>query len=194
MKKWLFIFFFGATASLQAQEKQLAKDEDGKFIFYQVVDTSAVAKQILIEKAKTFLTTLNKKHLKLSKVTDSALTADGKMILERTVLTVGHPSGEVSYTLTFEAKDNKYRFWLKNFLFTPYQRDRYGNFVAATTVGTPLEQKVSKLSQSNWRDIQNATFAKAAKFGADFRKYMASIEAEAKKTASPPNQISTKKW
>ncbi|RZK84776.1 MAG: hypothetical protein EOO98_16520, partial [Pedobacter sp.] len=34
--------------------------------------------------------------------------------------------------------------------FIPYQRDRYGNFVASTTVGIPLESNPGKLNAGEW--------------------------------------------
>lgn len=193
MKYFLFIVLATFSISLAAQQKQFSKDDSGKFIYYQVVDSQAVAKDTLLQRAKTFVNVLYKKTMKPESVSDSSISAKGTMVIDKTILVAGHPSGEVSYQFVCEVRNGKYRFWLTDMQFIPYQRDRYGNFVATTQIGTPLERTPGKLSAGAWKDILNSTYTKVEKFGAEFKKFMATsrVVAPAKKK---PETISTKKW
>lgn len=193
MKYILFIILATFSISLAAQQKQFSKDDSGKFIYYQVVDSQAVAKDTLLQRAKTFVDVLYKKTMKPESVSDSSISAKGTMVIDKTILVAGHPSGEVSYQFVCEVRNRKYRFWLTGMQFIPYQRDRYGNFVATTQIGTPLERTPGKLSAGAWKDILNSTYTKAEKFGAEFKKFMATsrVAVPAKKK---PETISTKKW
>ncbi|KIA93011.1 hypothetical protein OC25_15060 [Pedobacter kyungheensis] len=193
MKYILFIVLATFSVSLAAQQKQFSKDDSGKFIYYQVVDSQAVAKDTLLQRAKTFVNVLYKKTMKQENVSDSSISAKGTMVIDKTILVAGHPSGEVSYQFVCEVRNGKYRFWLTDLQFIPYQRDRYGNFVATTQIGTPLERTPGKLSAGAWKDILNSTYTKVEKFGAEFKKFMATsrVAVPAKKK---PETISTKKW
>lgn len=191
MKYTLAIFLLLLTIELSAQEKQFPKDENGKFIYYKVVDSQSLDKSVLIDRATNFFTT-NKNLLKIAERTDTSILATGKLIIDKTVLVVGHPSGELNYNLYFQVKEGKYRYWLTDFTYIPYQRDRYGNFVAKTNITTPLEKQVDKLNAGSWRDVQAGAYAKVAKLSDAFKKYLATD----KKVPVPAKEktISTKKW
>ncbi|WP_147273676.1 DUF4468 domain-containing protein [Pedobacter chinensis] len=192
MKYTLAIIFSIFIVKLPAQEKQFSKDEQGKFIYYQVVDSQVVSKAVLLERAKHFIHSSNKKLMKPERSTDTSVLANGKLIIDKTILVAGHPSGEVNYNFVFEAREGKYRFWLTDFEYIPYQRDRYGNFVATTNIGTPLEKRVDKLNAGTWKDIQASAYAKAVKFADSFKKFLATD----KKVPEPVKKevISTRKW
>ena len=192
MKHLLFIILVLFSIKLSAQQKQFSKDDNGKFIYYQVVDSQMIGKDTLLQRAKSFVNVAYKKSMRQESATDSSVLAKGTLIIDKTILVAGHPSGEVSYNFVFEARNGKYRFWLTDLLFIPYQRDRYGNFVATTKIGVPLERTPGKLSAGAWKDILNSAYNKIEKFGDDFKKYLATNRVEkAKKKAET---ISTKKW
>ena len=192
MKHLLFIILVLFSIKLSAQQKQFSKDDNGKFIYYQVVDSQMISKDTLLQRAKSFVNVAYKKSMRQESATDSSVLAKGTMIIDKTILVAGHPSGEVSYNFVFEARNGKYRFWLTDLLFIPYQRDRYGNFVATTKIGVPLERTTGKLSAGAWKDILNSAYNKIEKFGDDFKKYLATNRVEkAKKKAET---ISTKNW
>lgn len=192
MKYILFIILAVFSFNLSAQQKQFSKDDQGKFIYYKVVDSQQADKNTLVLRAKDFVGG-RKKGLKLQSESDSALLAKGTLIIDKTILVVGHPSGEVNYNLTFEARNGKYRFWLTDLEYIPYQRDRYGNFVATTKIATPLEKSVDKLTAAQWRDIQAATYDKVDRLATDFKKFLAT-DKMAKVPAKTAEAISTKKW
>lgn len=192
MKHIILILLVASSIHLSAQQKQFSKDDNGKFIYYKVVDSQSLNKDTLLQRAKSFVNVAYKKSMKQESATDSSVLAKGTMIIDKTILVAGHPSGEVSYNFVFEARNGKYRFWLTDLLFIPYQRDRYGNFVATTNVGEPLERTPGKLSAGAWKDIVSSAYNKIEKFGEDFKKYLATnrVEKAKKKTET----ISTKKW
>lgn len=177
---------------LSAQQKQFPLDDNGKFIYYKVVDSQVVIKDSLMQRAKHFLYSINRKSIQQQTLTDTSIIAKGKIVIDKTILVAGHPSGELSYRFVFEARNGKYRFWLTDFEYIPYQRDRYGNFVATTTIGTPLEKTPSKLTSGEWKDIVSSAYDKTTKFGEDFKKYLATNRVDKPKKKS--ETISTKKW
>ncbi|WP_316814329.1 DUF4468 domain-containing protein [Pedobacter heparinus] len=185
-----FLFFFSLICSAQ---DSLPYDERGKLIYYEVVELKDVAKDSLIWRANDFLNK-NQKRFKLKSATgDSLLQADGKMIINKTALVLTRPSGEVKYNFYVESKAGKYRFWLTDFVFIPYQRDRYGNFVAATTIGTPLESKPGKLNAAEWKGYISATGKEARILAVQFKEAMLHKKA-VQPVTQPVKTISTKKW
>ena len=193
MKYIFFIILSTLSINLFAQQKQFSKDDNGKFIYYKVVNSQTVSKATLQKRALNFVNDFYKKQMKLASQTDTSVVASGKLIIDKTVLVIGHPSGEVNYNFTLETRDGKYRYWLTDFEFIPYKRDRYGNFAASTTVATPLEKERSKLNAGEWKAIQQSAYDKAAKFGQAFEKYLAT-DIAVKSQPKAPQVISTKKW
>ncbi|MDQ0970094.1 hypothetical protein QFZ20_005497 [Flavobacterium sp. W4I14] len=178
MKHLLFITLALFSIQLSAQQKQFSKGGNGKFIYYQVVDSQLISKDTLLQRAKSFVNVAYKKSMREESATDTSVLAKGAMVIDKTILVAGHPSGEISYNFVFEARNGKYRFWLTDLLFIPYQRDRYGNFVATTKIGVPLERTPGKLSAGAWKDILNSAYNKIEKFGDDFKKYLATNKVE----------------
>lgn len=167
----LAILLFFTNASF-AQEKPLSNDDRGKLIYYEVVAVKDISKDSLSTRAARFF----KKSSKLLKLKsqdgDSVFRAEGKLIINKTALVLSRPSGEVLYNFYVEVREGKYRFWLTDFNFIPYQRDRYGNFVASTTIGTPLETKPGRLNAAEWAGYQKATTSAANVFAGRFKVAM----------------------
>ena len=192
MKYIILIFLVAFSIDLSAQQKQFSKDDNGKFIYYKVVDSQLLSKDTLLQRAKSFVNVAYKKSMKAESITDTSILAKGTMVIDKTILVAGHPSGEISYSFVFEARNGKYRFWLTDLLYIPYQRDRYGNFVATTKIGTPLERNPGKLNAGAWKDVVNSAYNKIDKFADDFKKYLATNRVE--KAKKKIETISTKKW
>ncbi|RZL38672.1 MAG: DUF4468 domain-containing protein [Pedobacter sp.] len=190
MKYRLVLFVVLFSFKLSAQQKQFSSDDNGKFIYYEVVE-KATGKDSLLLRANIFID-LYKKTIKKHSTTDTSIIAKGVMVIDKTILVASHPSGEVNYKLTFEARDNKYRFWLTDFEYIPYGRDRYSNYVPTTKIATPLEKTPGKLSAGEWKDIVEAAYNKTAKFAENFKKALATNQTEKQKKKA--GTISTKKW
>jgi len=192
MKIFLGLFCLLVSGFATAQEVSLAHDERGKLLHYEIVEVSETSKDKLQDRALAFFK--NSPHVKLkSKPSDTLMRAEGKMVINKTALVLNRPSGEIKYNFYVECRENKYRFWLTDFTFIPYQRDRYGNFVAATTVGTPLETEPGKLNAAEWKGYVNSTAKESAAFSIRFKDYMLNKE-EIKPAVPPVEKISTVKW
>jgi len=174
-----------------AQTEALAIDEQGKYIVYELVAAKGISKDQLKERAITFFK-IERKDLKLKSNTgDTTFSAAGKLIINKTVLVMSHPSGEVVYHFQSEVKNEKFRFWLTDFSFVPYQRDRYGNFVATTNKGTPLENNPGKLNEAQWKEYRSQTATYAIQFSKEFKNYMLNTQA---KTQSAVKKVVSKEW
>lgn len=169
---FLFLFVMGVVQVRAQEEALLPLDEKGKLIYYEVVALKDQPKDSLQLRALNYFKG-NKSLKSNSAIGDSLWVAEGKMVVDKTLLVMSHPSGEILYRFYVEVKDQKYRFWISDFNFIPYQRDRYGNFVPSTPIGTPLEKDPGKLNMSQWKEyqLQATTFAKA--LAVSFKQYMA---------------------
>lgn len=191
---FLILLFFCASLHIIAQtdkkEEEMPRDERGKYVHYEVIEKSPVPVDSLKYRALAFF---NKKKFSAVKQQDDQTEADGKLVINKTAFVLAHPSGEVLYHFVFEVKEGKYRFWLTDFLFVPYKRDRYGNFVASTVKGIPLETDPGKLNAAEWASYVEATAKYASAFGAEFKDYLSA--AQKKKALNEPKKtISKKDW
>ena len=190
MKYSLILVFASLSLCAFAQQKQFTLDERGKYVYYEVVDVKT-SKDSLVLRAENFIK-LNKKSFVKSTLTDSSITSDGKMIVDKTILVASHPSGEVNYAFNFEARDGKYRYWITDLEYIPYNRDRYGNYVPTTNIATPLEKTPGKLSAGAWKDILESVYTKAEKLGENFKKALSTIQV--KTQTKKIESVSTRKW
>ena len=168
---FILICFFQANAQT---DESLPLDERGKLIYYEVVTVKNIKPQTLKVRVLNFV---NKKNndLKLKSLQgDTTFLAKGKLVISKTLLVMSHPSGEVQYEFQIDIKEGKYRFWLTNFSFLPYQRDRYGNFIPSTTVGIPLENDPGKLNAGQWKEYKSQTAKYAKDFAGKFKLAMTS--------------------
>ena len=186
------IIFLSATIASFGQDKPLPVDERGKLIYYEVVVAGKTPADSLLTRAKTFLAA-DKKFKVSTLASDTALAATGKMMISKSALGMARPMGAVDYNFYVEVKEGKYRFWLTDFLFIPYSRDRYGNFVPETNIGVPLEREQGKLRAAEWLGYQKITAREAKAIGDRFKNALAT-RIYAKESPKPKQTISTKKW
>lgn len=155
---------FVCRLGLFAQSDQLPLDENGKFTYFELVNQPQMNEFALKTQFLIFLQKYRPKLKVNSTQADSVIECTGKFVIQKTILVSAHPSGEIQYKLQIEFKRGKYRFWLSNFEYLPYQRDRYGNFVPSTNRGVMLEKSPDSLNKGAWYEIRSL----AAKFSADF--------------------------
>ena len=177
-----------------AQGIKLSRDERGKLMYYEVVDKKDTAASVLAARAKAYFDAA--KDLKVVASTgDSLRTVQGKFVIRKTAFMLARPSGEVTYNMYLGLREGKYRFWLTDFVFIPYQRDRYGNFVPSTTIGTPLETEPGKLNAAEWESYVSATEKSAAEFARQFKQHMSAVSpATPRKKEAPVISTQDKKW
>lgn len=187
---FLMLLIFGS--SLLAQEvSELPKDETGKYIYYEVVHGVVLPEDSLIQKLTDFIAE-NKKEIKEVSRAEKSIKAKGKMVISKTLAMLSRPSGEIIYNFYFEVNEQKYRFWLTDFKFIPYYRDRYGNFVPSTSVGEPLENKPKKSNAAQWEDYKVQVSNYTVNFANRLKNYLSS-KPEQKLTPSEKKVVS-KTW
>jgi len=171
----------------------LSLNEHGRLILYEIVTADKISKEKLYERSDLFLHHYKKFKVIKEGSTDSSLLARGKFVLTKNSFVLSHPSGEVLFKLSVEVKEGRYRFWLTDFSYIPYVRDRYGNFVPSTAKGAPLEQRPAGYSEANWNDNLMGTAKQARVLANDLKKALAEdVQQPAKKAAAVT--VSTNNW
>ena len=120
------------------------------------------------------------------------IKGDGKFLVYGGLSVLKHEQGEIAYQVNIEFKDQKYRFWLTGFVFTPYQRDRYGNFVPQEGVDIPLEQGLSKLDKKDLDGYLDETGAFCKQFGDHLKNYL--LKLPEPKKAENVKKVVTDNW
>ena len=173
-----------------AQKSLLSQDEHNKYIYYQVVDRPGVSADSLQKNVSYFVQDMYPKSKSAQIIPPGASIKD--KFLTYTSL-VKHENGEMAYTFTIECKDSKYRYWLTDFAFTPYERNRYGVFVPVNGIRIPLENASSKITKKDLDGYFDQTGAFCKQLGDKLKKYMTEGRAipKADKTVK---KIVTDKW
>ena len=174
-----------------AQSELLSFDEHNKYIYYQVVDMPAISADSLHYRSLNFLKKEYPKF-KLKINNPDELSGQGQFLTYGGISILKHEKGAITYTVNIEFKDQKYRYWLTGFTFTPYERDRYGNFVPRTGIDIPLESASSKLDKKDVDSYLNETGAFCKQFGENLKQYI--IKAPASKKAEIIKKAVPDKW
>lgn len=192
MKTILISLFCILTVKITlAQSDLLSFDEHNKYIFYQVVDMPGFSVDSLRDRGVNYLNVVYPKYQLKSKAGNN-LTGEGSFLTYGGVSVLKHEKGEINYTFTIEFKDHKYRYWLTGFVFTPYQRDRYGNFVPQQGIDIPLETADKKLDKKDLAAYLNETGAFCKKFGDGLKQYITNVPAPKKEEMT--KKVVTDKW
>ena len=184
----LACIFFGKVTL--AQKELLSFDEHNKYIYYQVADIPGLPADTLHSRGVCFLKTTYPK-IKL-KQTATAISGEDKFVVFGGVSVLKHESGEIAYLVNIECKDQKYRYWLTNFTFTPYQRDRYGNFVPEAGINIPLENALSKFDKKDVDSYLDETGAFCKQLGDRLKLYMIKVPTAKKEEIT--KKVVTDKW
>lgn len=187
---FLLIFGLGISKVASAQKSLLSIDENNKYIYYQVADMPGIKADSLHNNVVLFIKEFYSKERSLQLTNTGAIVKD--KFLTYTSL-VKHENGEMAYTLNIECKDGKYRFWVTDFVFTPYEKNRYGTFTPVNGVALPLEKAQDKLMKKDVEGYFDQTGAFCKQLGDKLKKYMTEGKAQPK-VDKPVKKIVTDKW
>jgi len=196
MKKLIVFFTFLLTVNIVfAQKDSLAFDENSKYIYYQVVQQPGLASDTLYDRAFYFFKTAH--PATVFKLTgedkaSGALTGTGSFLVSKKSLVTSHEDGSVSFTMRVDVKEGKYRYWLTDFVFNPYQRNRYNSYESVPGIFIPLEQSTGKITQKDLNAYLDGVLTASRKIGAKLKEYM--LKTPAVKKEAPVKKISTKDW
>jgi len=183
----VFVLFAKITL---AQQGLLSFDEHDKYVYYQVADAPGLPLDTLHARGLSFLKAYYPKS-KLKPSTEGKIISGGnKFLVYGGISVLKHEKGEIAYEFNIEFKDQKYRFWLTGFVFTPYQRDRYGNFVPQQGIDIPLETASTKLDKKDVDGYLDETGAFCKQFGDRLKQFVIN----APKKEENIKKVVTDKW
>ena len=178
------------SGMVSAQKSLLSVDENNKYIYYQVVDLPGRTADSLHNNVVLFMKEFYPKEKSLQ-ITSSGASVKDKFLTYTSL--VKHENGEMAYALNIECKDGKYRYWITNFVFTPYEKNRYGMFVPVNGVTIPLEKASDKLAKKDVEGYFEQTEAFCKQLGDKLKKYMVEGKTQPK-VDKPVKKIVTEKW
>ncbi len=183
------VYVLFAKISL-AQQGLLSFDEHNKYIYYQVADAPGLLQDTLHARGLSFLKAYYPKSKLKSPAEGKMISGANKFLVYGGISVLKHEKGEIAYEFNIEFKDQKYRFWLTGFVFTPYQRDRYGNFVPQQGIDIPLETASTKLDKKDVDGYLDETGAFCKQVGDRLKQ----IVINAPKKEENIKKVVTDKW
>jgi hypothetical protein len=187
----LLCLLFAKAAS--AQKDSLSFDEHNKYIYYKVVEQPGLTADTFQNRVLYFLKINYPKNKIEQAAAPATITGTGKFLVLTGLSVAKHVAGEISYSFTVGYKDQKYRYWLTDFVYTPYKTDRYGNSVPEQGVQIPLENGLSKLEKVELSNCLDQSGTYSIKFGGKIKEYMLRVSAT-KPAETKKKVISTKDW
>lgn len=187
------MFCLGLVKLASAQKDSLASDEHGKYIYYHVVNVKDNADVLLVRALDYFDMPANKANFKIISKDANAKTMDGTgfFMVASTLSLTKHDEGKIKFKLRIEVKDGKYRYWLTDFAFIPYYKDRYNNLVPKPGIEIPAEELSKKIDSKDAAHYLDECAAFGIKFGTRFKKQMQDAPV---KTTTGKKVIVTEKW
>lgn len=175
-----------------AQIHVLPVDERGVHTFLEISEINTAPKEIPANIKRVFKASSKVLKLRSSKG-DTAFYGTGKMVLTKSTAGIGHPSAEVTFNVSLELKENKYRLIFTDYILTPYERDRYANFVPTTTKYR-LEDRPGKLNRSEWESNMKMIVAESAKLSGKLKSDLNGAATDVGTDVKKPVAVSTTSW
>lgn len=187
------ILFAKAAA---AQKDSLSFDENDKYIYYQTANEPGLSADTLYNRALYFMKTANLKN-KLTFVSadkqQGVVTGKGSFPVAKKAFISTHDDGAISYTARIEVKDSKYRYWFTDFVYTPYQRNRYNVYEPVPGINIPMENAKGKIDKDDFNVYLNKMLLNSRQAGSTLKAYMLKASALPKEDKKI-KKISTKEW
>ena len=199
MKKLIVVLLFvaGVVNQASAQKKDsLSFDERDKYIYYRVTEKPGLSADTLYKRALYFLNTaFDSKQLKAHKKDKNKglLTAKGGFMVMKKSLVTKHFDARISYNMTIEVRDGKYRYWLTDFEVTPYERNRYAIFVPVKSKKVQLEHGLRALGSETLDDYLASTLENCRIIADKLAVYMSRPSGE-EKESHIKKSVTTKEW
>jgi hypothetical protein len=192
MKKLLFSLVCIMCSQIASAQKEILQlDEASKYVYYQVVDKQGVAADTLYQRGSYFVKMAHPKS-KPESVVANAIVTKGKFLVYNGSSVVKKEGGEISYTLHIETKDQKYRYKISDFVFTPYTRDRFDNMVPMPGIEVPIEKLTSKYSQKEADNYLSQTGMFCQATSKSLKQYMDKMSIA--RAEEPVKKVVTDKW
>jgi hypothetical protein len=185
----LICLLFGSVA--YAQKDSLQLDENNRYVYYHVVDKPGLTADTLYNRLKLYVRSPSFKSADV-KLTPSQITVTGNFLVYNGSSVMRKESGAVTFELFIETRDQKYRYKVYNFIFTPYIRDRFNNMVPAAGGGLPIEKLQAKYTKKDVINIMAQVGSFSTTTGQKLQLYAEKVPSSPQNT--PVKQVDTKKW
>jgi hypothetical protein len=173
MKKLLAAFLFLLTyGAAFAQKDSLSIDQHNKYIYYHVVEQPGLTVDTFQNRMLYLLKTTFPESKISNKTNLGNISGVGKFIVLSGISLIKHQDGEIQYAFHIQYRDQRYRYWLTNFVFTPYKNDDHGNRQLQTRLSVTLEHAERKLGVQKFNRYINETAGYSIRFGNEVNKYM----------------------
>ena len=179
-----------------AQKDSLSFDENDKYIYYQTVSQPGLSADTLYSRGLYFMKTAypkSKLALVTADKTQGVLTGKGSFLVSKKAFIATHEDGAINYTVRVEVKDSKYRYWFTDFVYVPYQRNRYNVYEPTPGITIPMEQAKGKIDKADFTEYLNRILLNSRQAGTTLKAYMLKVSALPKE-APKIKRISTKEW
>jgi hypothetical protein len=179
-----------------AQKSLLGQNEQNKYIYYQVVERPGVLRDSLGNNAVAFVKE-NFPKIKSRAGSDTSITIKDNFQTYSVLAFAKHESGEIRFTFAIEYRNFKYRYWLTDFVFVPYERNRYGVYVPVNGIEIPLEKASAKLDKKELEGYLDQTGTYCEQLGARLKAYMLEdhrSNPKPKSQTQPVKKVVTDKW
>jgi len=161
----LLTLITGISATVDLQGQPFSKDESNKIVFMEVVEVDSIKKEELFGNAAYWLAEYKKKVK--NKITSfekdsisSKMNADFRFMVYSQSGVLTKISGAITYSLSIEMKDNRYRYIFTDFVFHYYKQNRNYEYVE-TGVKKPLEETKASGWQKVWNNHRMTVYSKA---------------------------------
>lgn len=192
MKKIFFAvsFLLCSIGAALAQKDSLQTDETNKYVYYRVIEKSGISNDTLHKRALAFIYAIEARSN--GKTEMGTIVAKGKFLVYGSALVSKKEAGEITYQISIDTKDEKYRYKFSDFVFTPFKIDRYGSMVAVPGIYIPAEKINAKYSRKDADAYLDQIGAYCRDSARQLGSYMDKVQVP--KKPEPVKKVYTDKW
>ena len=190
----LLILIVSLLVGIDLSAQQFPIDETGKIVFIEVIEVDSIKKEELFQNVTNLLNESKTKvknkltHLEKDSV-NSKIKGDFKFMVYSQSGVLTKISGAITYTLSIEMKDNRYRYVFNDFVFHDYKQNRNYEYVE-TGVTKSLEDTKASGWQKLWNNHRFITYEKVVE---EIKNLKIRILEKEQPPTTTPIAITTKK-
>lgn len=165
--------------STRAQDQQVLNNQYLKF--QRVVAYEGKSKEELLEGLRRIVFQLYD-SVEIKSISDYRIFVESDLKVSNTLIgKLGNPAGKLDFKMAVEVKDNKFRYSLYDFFFTPIERDRYGRYNLVKKEPVAVNEQNYEGQQTLLKKIISQSRAYAGRLDDRLKEYLSLAYADDKK-------------
>jgi len=179
-----------------AQKDSLALNDNGKYIYYKVVTMDKYNTDTLYQRSLRFFETMSKSNsfkITARDVNSTSISGAGFFTISKPSM-AKHDDGQIAYAVKLEIKGSKYRYWLTDFVYTPYFKDRYNNYVPDKGIEAPLEKPSKYITETELHKYLDQSGLFSRQLGEKLKKAIATEARLLKVKLDTTRRVHIDKW